>query len=565
MRPSLFLLLAVAAATARANDIAATLPIDKVTVYRGSAIVTRAGIVEIPAGEHRLIVRGLPDGVDPATLRLSARSSGLKLGAIEAQRIIEGDLVGAAERVLNRKLRDLADQKAAIEDDIVSAQAQIKLLEAVAADPTGSGSNAQPVAPASLPTLITAVGNGDAVARARVRNARLQIRDLDEQIAATRAELGKVATNRKATTELRASIIATGGGSVPVSLDYQMSGVGWSWQYEARLDSQKKKVSLVRQAQLSQGTGEDWKNIELTISTARPGLNATTPPLASAFLSFVPQQAYGYTGGGSLDEVVVTGSRRSARNSVQNSPSALAVKAEDIGTFPDKSVPEALQRMTTVSAEVYASDFVADYRIPGRVNVTADRQPRVYPIGDDELDVELVARANLAADRAAYLEAKLTYKNDLPIDAGDVQLYRDDAFVGLGELPLVLPGADVRIPFGQDDRIRVVVRDEREESGNTGVISKEKVEEHKRRFEITSYHSLPFPIEIVDRVPVAHADDIRIEVLKGATPPTTKDLDGHAGVYLWRLAGEPRKTETIRHYYSVRFPRSRQLQQSEGR
>ena len=156
------------------------------------------------------------------------------------------------------------------------------------------------------------------------------------------------------------------------------------------------------------------------------------------------------------------------------------------------------------------------------------------------------------------------YARCLPIDAGEVQLFRDDAFVGLGELPLVLPGADVRIPFGQDDRIRVVVRDEREASGNAGVISKERIEQHKRRFEITSYHSLPFPIEIIDRVPVARAEDIRIEVLKGSTPPTTRDLDGHSGVYLWRLAGEPRKTETIRHYYSVRFPRSRQLQQSEG-
>jgi hypothetical protein len=231
MRSTTALLLAVTAASAHGADITATLPIDKVTVYRGSAIVTRTGIVEIPAGEHRLIVRGLPDGLDPATLRLAARTGGLKLGAIEAQRIIEGDLVGATERTLNRKLRDLADQKAAIEDDILSAQAQIKLLEAVTADPAGSGINAQPVAPAVIPTLVSAVGSGDAAARARVRNARLQIRDLDEQIAATKAELGKVATHRKATTELRASITAIGGGAVPVSLDYQMADVGWSWQY----------------------------------------------------------------------------------------------------------------------------------------------------------------------------------------------------------------------------------------------------------------------------------------------------------------------------------------------
>lgn len=547
-------LLATFAAASQAADINAQLAIDKVTVYRGSAIVTRTGVVEFSAGEHRLIVRGLPEGIDPATLRLSAKSGSLKLGSIETERIFDSELVGAAERAINRKLRDLTDLKTAIEDDIASALLQLKLLEAVSSDPAGRGMNAQPLAPASVATLVTAVGSGDAAARARIRDSRLRIRDLEEQITATRAELGKVATTRKATTELRASIIATGGGSVPVSLDYQMDDVEWTWQYEARLDSARKKVALVRQAQLSQGTGENWKNIELTISTSRPGLNATTPSLASAFLDFQPPRGYAY-GSGELDEVVVTGARRSSR---QISAESLRSRSPE----PVQNSPSSV--MTTVSAEVFASDFIADYRIPGRVSVTADRQPRVYPIGDDELDVELVARANLAADRAAYLEAKLTYKSDLPIDAGDVQLYRDDAFVGVGELPLVLPGADVRIPFGQDDRIRVVVRDEREESGKTGVLVKEQVEQHKRRFEITSYHASAFPIEIIDRVPVAREEDIKIEVLKGATPPTIPNVDGHEGVFLWRLAGEPRKTETIRHYYSVRFPRFRELRTTEG-
>jgi len=550
----------LATAPALAADIPAALTIDKVTAYRDSATVTRTGVVEIPAGEHRLIVRGLPDGVDPATLRLSAKSGGLKLGGIEVQRVLEGDLVNPPERALQKKLQGLADQRAAIDDDVTSAQAQIKLLESVVAAPTGGGMNAPAVPAASVPALVSAVGTGDAAARARIRAARLQIRDLDAQIETARAELAKIATARKASTELRATITATAAVSAPINLDYQMPGISWGWKYEARLDSQKKKVALVRQAQLIQGTGEEWKNIELTISTSRPGLNATTPPLASSFLTFAPPPRYGGGMSGELNEVLVTGMRSSARSN-RDKNVVDTIQAEDIGKFPD---PKAAEPLSRVSADVYSSDFVADYRIPGRVSVSADRQPRVYPIADDELDVELIARANLAADRAAYLEAKLNYKSDLPIDAGEVQLYRDDAFVGLGELPLVLPGADVRIPFGQDDRIRIVVRDEREESGNTGVIAKEQLDQHKRRFEVTSFHASAFPIEIVDRIPVAREDDIKVEVLKGATPPTVKDVDGLAGVYLWRLVGEPRKTETIRHYYSVRFPRNRQLEQSES-
>jgi uncharacterized protein (TIGR02231 family) len=542
---------AIAAPVAHPADIVAALVIDKVTVYRDSAIVTRTGRVEIPAGEHRLIVRGLSERVEPATLRLSAESRNLKLAGVEVQRIVEGDLVNPAERALTRKLRDLDDQKGAIQDEITSAQAQIKLLEGVIAAPTGMGTNAAAVSAANIPGLVGAVGTGDAAARARIRAALLRIRDLDAEIETTKAELAKIANARKASTELRVSITATSGGSVPVSLDYQMGGVSWGWQYEARLDSQARKVALIRQAQLAQGTGEDWKDVELTISTARPGMNAITPQIRSAFVRFAPPQQH-YGGGGEVEEIVVTGARGSSRLD--------RIRSSKAGAMDMSGVPE---QAASANAEVFATDFVADYRIPGRVSVNADRQPRVYPITDDALAVDLVARAILPADRAAYLEAKLNYQGEVPIDAGDVQLYRDDAFVGIGALPLVLPGADVRIPFGQDDRIRIVVRDEREDSGNTA-LTKDRVEQHKRRFEVTSFHANALPIEVIDRVPVASEDDIKVEVLKGATAPTSRDFDGHAGVFLWRLTGEPRRTETIRHYYSVRFPRNRQLQQTES-
>lgn len=535
-------------------DIAVTLPIDSVIVYRDSAIVTRAGNAQVPAGEHRLVVRGLPDGLDPATLRLSARSASLKLGGIEVQRIIEGDLVNANERTLTLKLRDIADARAAIEDDITSAQAQLKLLEGVINAPSGYGEHAPKIEPGAVGGLLTTVGTSDAAARQRIRNAKIQLRTLDEQSEKIRGDLAKIATSRKATTELRATLHASADSSASFSVEYQVNNVSWSWQYEARLDTQKKSVALVRQAELQQGTGEDWSNIELTISTSQPSLNATTPPLASLFLSL---QQLGYLGAGEdVQEVVVTGIRKSLAAS---SPARVdAIMAEDVGTAaPPPVAPK-------VTAQMFTTDFIADYRIPGRVSVAADRQPRLYPIGDNTFGVDLVARANLAADRAAYLETRFTYEGDTPIDTGAVQLFRDDAFVGLGELPMVLPGADVRIPFGQDQRIRIVVRDESEESGNVGVVNRDQLNERRRRFEITSYHATALPIEVIDRVPVARDDDIRIEVLKGATPPASKDFNGHAGVYLWRLAGEPRKTETIRHYYSVKFPRNKALAQVEG-
>src|SRR5688572_10997267 len=207
----------------QAADIPVTLPIDSVTVYRDSAIVTRAGRAEIPAGEHRLIVRGLPDGLDPATLRLTARSGSLRLCGIEVQRIVEAELVNANERALNQKLRDLGDARSAIEDDIASAQAQLKLLEGVIAAPTGSGDNSPRLENTAISGLLITVGSSDAAARQRIRSAKIQLRELDEQREKIRADLARIATARKATTELRATLHASATAGATFSVEYQVT------------------------------------------------------------------------------------------------------------------------------------------------------------------------------------------------------------------------------------------------------------------------------------------------------------------------------------------------------
>jgi uncharacterized protein (TIGR02231 family) len=527
---------------AGAADIDAKLVIDEVTVYAHSASVTRAGQVNIPAGDHRLIVRGLPDPIDPGSLRISAGSAAVRLGGVEVQRIVDKDYVSDAERTLQKRLTTLQDQRIVLQDDIPTAESQLKLIDSIASSPTDRNGKSV-VDGGSLQNTLATMATGSSAARAKIRAARIAMRNLDDEIAALNAELAKIATSRKASTEVRVTVAATSAVTVPVSLEYRVADAGWEWLYEARLDTQTKRMTLLRQAAIRQGSGEDWANAEVSVTTAKPRRNADTPPVTSVFLhlqDFVPAEQ-----GVSLNEVIVTGSRiRDARRA----------------SAPAASEPGEASLMTS---EEFATEFVQDFRIPARVSIAADRQVRVYPVSEETFDTSLVARAVMSADPTARLEATFNYAKETPVAAGRMQLYRDGAYVGAASLPLLLPGADVRLPFGADERIRIVVREEKAESGQRGLLSKQTLQEHRRRYEITSYHGTALPIEVIDRVPVPKDSGIKVEVLDGATAPTVKDFEGKAGVYLWRLAGTPKKTETIRHLYSVRYPADKVLAQSD--
>src|SRR5687767_6388122 len=245
----------VAVPATHATDLAATLTIDRVTVYPQTAAVVRRGEIAVPAGSHRLIIRGLPDPIDPASLRMSASSRAVRLGGIEIEKIVATEFVSETERALRKKLSELVDRRAEIQDDVPTAEQQLKLIDAVATAPVGRDAKLV-IDGQSLSTTLSTISSGAAAARAKIRTATIAIRDLDAQIEATKAELGKVATARKNTTEVRAVIEASATVTVPVSLEYRVTDAGWEWLYEARLDTQSKKMLLGRQAAIEQGSGE---------------------------------------------------------------------------------------------------------------------------------------------------------------------------------------------------------------------------------------------------------------------------------------------------------------------
>lgn len=520
---------------ARADDIAASPRIEQVTVYAQGAMVTRTGSTNFPAGSHRLVIGGLPAGIDSKLLRVTVGSSAVRLGSVDVTTINEGQFVAARERELRAQIEAKGDQRAVIQDDIDTAQTQLKLLDSLATNPTGGANGSSAVNGANLGAVLGSISASAAAARSKVRDGKLKQRAIDREIETLKAELAKVATNKKQSTEVAVNVDVSAAATAPVTVSYRVNNASWSWVYQARLDTNNKKLTLERQGQVQQGSGEDWQNVQLTLTTAQPEDDVSTPEVTSQFVDLqVPRPVApppmvrsamksAATVGDALEETIVTGAR------------------------------------VTVSS----TQYLVEYQVPSRVILKSDNQQRLYPISDESFDTQIVARVMPEQSRRAHLEATFKYERDTPIEAGELQLYRDGAFVGAAHTDAFLPGAEVRMPFGVDERIKVAVRDEAAKSDQSAVFGKQISKESKQRFEITSYHASVIPVEVIDRVPVSRNADVKVEVLKGATEPTVKDLDGKAGVYLWKLNAEPQKMVAIRHYYSVKYPKDRVLEASE--
>ncbi len=532
--------LSLSAASAMAADLPADAHIDRVTVYRQGAVVTRVATLTVPAGSQRLIFRNLPADVDASTLQVNVGNGALLLGDIEVVRVNEANFVSEPERELRRRIEETDDQETVLKDEVASAENQLKLLDSLASNPTGSANKAG-VDATNLAAVLAAMSTGESGARRRVREANLQLRTLARQKQQLQADLAKVATKSRQSTELRAAVLASAAVTAEVAVSYTVSDAGWSWIYQARLDTTKRHLVLDRQGSVTQGTGEDWSNVDLTLTTAVPNEDLSTPVLGPLFVDLQPlERQFAPRGGVALN----------ASAAAANSESALQ----------EVAVTGARR-----NAQVNSTDYVADYKVPSRVSVLADRQGRLFPVGENAFDVDLVARVVPSAGHEAHLEAVFKYSESLPIEAGQLQLYRDGAYVGEADTPAFLPGAQVRMPFGVDERLHVSIRDEATQSGEKGLLGRQTSKETRQRIDITNHHPVVMAVEVVDRIPVSKNEDVHIQILKGATDPSIKDLDGNAGVWLWKLALQPQQTVTVHQAYAIEFPTGRQLQETSER
>src|SRR5690606_15051001 len=67
---------------------------------------------------------------------------------------------------------------------------------------------------------------------------------------------------------------------VEIRLSYLVNQCGWSPSYVMRSAADRKEVQVEYSALIQQLSGEDWNDVELTLSTASPTLSAAGPGLA---------------------------------------------------------------------------------------------------------------------------------------------------------------------------------------------------------------------------------------------------------------------------------------------
>ena len=103
-------------------------PIVAVTVFRDGARVQRSGTASVPAGLRPVVISGLPDRVDPASVRVAARGPGLAMLDVEVHRRYRTDPLREETARLRSDVERCRDLVQELDDEDTAEQSRLTFL-----------------------------------------------------------------------------------------------------------------------------------------------------------------------------------------------------------------------------------------------------------------------------------------------------------------------------------------------------------------------------------------------------------------------------------------------------
>ena len=523
-------------------DVLVDSHIKAVTVHPGVARITREAILELPAGEQSVELSGLPATLDEASLQLSGKGNGLKIGAMEIRHRQSAELVQPEALTLKARLDELQSRRALLTSREQALATQQLFLQSLASAPQGvSGASRAMLPPEQWLSGAKALGEGmREVGEARVTLAAEQQQNR-ELISATERELARLQASARESRTLVVTL-QSAGGKASLQLQYQVAGASWQPVYEAALDSRSGQVTLTRAALVQQASGEAWDKVALTLATSRPLQGSQPPELDSWWIDL-------------FDESQLL-RQREAQDKEGAERKMLMKAAPAPAAMADNAVAAAEPQL----AQLEAGDFVAEYRIAGLVSVAPNQDRQRVVLASDQSKVDLSLQSVPRLDPHAYLYAGLKNQSGAPWLAGQWRLSRDGAFIGERFQPLVSKGETLSLSFGVDDAVQVTATPLLDEQGESGVLNKQRTLSRQWRYHFRSGHSMALPLWVRDNWPVANNEQIKVEPLDDSPKADDNRVDGKVGVMLWKRTLPAAGELELKPGYRISYPYPLRLQ-----
>jgi len=495
-------------------DAAAT-RVTRVTLFEDRAEIVRSAKVPVGAGATWVRLAGMTPFLDDRSVQ--ARVEG---GAARV----------SAARVVRRVFHEQTEghvAREALEAGVRAAGRRLQAARAAAERARAGGEHARDLATRWVAGLVTtprgiarqsssADGPRDRVASWRASYEAVVAAEREALVAASRARADEVKAHDEvvaADARLRAAyatrvrheavvevrVESEDATEVEIVVTYRSPGALWRPEHRVHAvtttDAATARLEIVTWGTVWQATGEDWKDVELHLSTARPAHHATAPLVADDLLLTRRKSDE------ERRQVIVEGREQE----IVRAGAEGARAVDEMPGVDDGGVPL-----------VYAAT--------SRAHVAPDGRPVRVEVERRVIDARVDCVAYPELDAVAHHRARGLLAGG-PLLAGPAHVSFDGVAAGRALVKFVGGGEPFEIGLGTDDAVRV--RRATEAQDDTTALMGTQLRKRTVVIWVSNLSALPRRVRVIERVPVSEIEGL--EVSFSSTPEWRFDAkDGFA-------------------------------------
>lgn len=506
-------------------------PIKDVTVYADRALVTRVGSLHLQAGEQELRVNDLP-----SFLRESLRTAGQ---GPQGTRILHVDItttfysrppeaeiltLQTACDLLQRQIDLLRARQNALNDRRQWLRALGEQSRDFAKGLASGQMKPQDCADFFAFSATQALQDAEAA-----QGLEVQLKQAQEELASKKRELAsKQGYGQPDRLAAVVTVDLPEEGDFTLELSYLVMQAWWQPQYDVRVvmgeDGNKGEVELTYIGLVSQHTGENWEQVSLALSTARPSQASVLPELQPQYLHvYVPPTPAPLVAS-------VARSRGLMKPQAALAPGSAPAFASSAGFAEDALLEEEAEpapsppvqaAIATATVEQTGTAYV--FRIERSVDIPSDNSPHKTTIARDSLPCEFDYVSAPVLDPSAHLRARITNTTERVLLPGESSIFLSGEYVGTTQVKMTAPREQVKIFLGIDDNLKIK-RERIERTVEKGALLQGDLRRITYAYRITIHNYAAFPRNIVlrDHLPVSQHERIRVKVPAIQPAPTER-------------------------------------------
>lgn len=338
-------------------------------------------------------------------------------------------------------------------------------------------------------------------------------------------------------------------------LKYNVSNTGWAPSYDLIAEDISGDIELKYKAKVFNNTGNDWKNINVKLSTGDPNLSASVPELNPWKLGY-SNVTYSGNKGNRVGKQSYAVPQMQSRQAPQQQAPAMNQRLDGQGRVQNDhtgniSGVNNLVEMRTIEV----SELSTEFEIDRKYSIPSDAKPYIVEITDYDLKGKFAYVSVPKLDKDAFLMAKIIGWEQLDLVPGPSNVYFNQTYVGESYINTRNVEDTLGLSFGRDDKI-IVTRKRVEDFSSKSVIGNYKKDTYAYEVIVKNNRSRDIEMELYDQVPISTDSDIDVSV------DETSDAayDEATGELTWKVKLKPGEAKKYTISFTIKYPKEKKVQ-----